>query len=97
MSTKFVQEAIDGNYIFPIHYHFTTPSFNSVIIRQNYPDAIIFEEELQSWQMPDKNNEFPILAGVYFGQKPPGLIPEIFAPNYISGEREIALFPFIFC
>jgi len=51
LSTKFVKEAIGGNYIFPIHYHFTTPSFDSAIVRQNYPDAIIFEEELQLWKM----------------------------------------------
>ena len=56
LNTKFVNEAIAGKYIIPIHYHFTTPSFDSSIILQNYPDAIIFKEELQSWPMPDKNN-----------------------------------------
>ena len=84
LSTKFVREAIGGNYIFPIHYHFTTPTFDTTIVRQNYPDAIIFKEELQKWQMPDKNDEFPALTEAYFGQTPPGLIPEVFAPGIVS-------------
>jgi hypothetical protein len=29
---------------------------------------------------------FPILKGPYLGQKPPGMIPEIFAPGFISTE-----------
>ena len=29
-------------------------------------------------------NEFPVLEGPYFGQKPPGIIPELFAPGIIS-------------
>jgi len=34
-------------------------------------------------------NDFPLLKGPYIGQKPPGIIPEIFAPGIIStGERE---------
>jgi len=49
---KFVTEAIGGRYIIPIHYHFTTPAFDSTIVRQNYPDAVIFEKELQTWVMP---------------------------------------------
>ena len=93
INTKFVREAIGGNYVFPIHYHFTTPSFDSDIIKQNYPDAIIFTEELQSWQMPENINNFPLLTGAYFGQKSPGLIPEIFAPNYISGKGRLHCFP----
>ena len=52
LSTKFVREAIGGRYIFPIHYHFTTPPLDTTIVRQNYPDAIIFKEELQTWEMP---------------------------------------------
>ena len=31
-----------------------------------------------------KDVEFPVLKGPYFGQKPPGLIPEIFAPGIVS-------------
>ena len=58
MNTKFVQEAIGGKYIFPIHYHFTTPPFDTTIVRQNYPDAVIFKEELQTWEMPQKETKF---------------------------------------
>jgi len=38
-------------------------------------------------------NEFPVLEGPYFGQKPPGLIPEIFAPGIISvsGRSEMGV------
>ncbi len=32
-------------------------------------------------------NEFPVLEGPYLGQKPPGLIPEIFAPGIVSTEH----------
>jgi len=56
VSTKFVKEAIGANFIFPIHYHFTTPAFDSEIIRENYPDAIIFENELDSWILPENEN-----------------------------------------
>ncbi len=57
LSKKFVNEAIGGNYIIPIHYHFTNPPFDKSIVLQNYPDAIIFKEELQSWCMPDKRDK----------------------------------------
>jgi len=32
-------------------------------------------------------DEFPVLEGPYLGQKPPGLIPEVFAPGIISTEH----------
>ena len=32
------------------------------------------------------SNEFPDLKGPYLGQKPPGLIPEVFAPGIISTD-----------
>lgn len=28
--------------------------------------------------------EFPVMEGPYLGQKPPGIVPEIFAPGIIS-------------
>ena len=34
-----------------------------------------------------KNNNFPILENRYFGQKPPGLIPEAFAPGIVTTEH----------
>ncbi len=30
----------------------------------------------------------PVLKGPYFGQKPPGMIPEIFAPGFISTDKK---------
>jgi hypothetical protein len=33
-----------------------------------------------------KQDDFPILKGPYLGQKPPGMIPEIFAPGIISNS-----------
>ena len=63
LNDKFVKDAIGGRYIIPIHYHFTTPSFDRSIVLQNYPDAIIFKEELQSWSMPVKKNKFTNLKG----------------------------------
>ena len=33
------------------------------------------------------SNDFPVLKGPYLGQKPPGLIPEIFAPGIVSTEE----------
>ncbi len=55
VSKQFVTKGVGGNYIIPIHYHFTTPAFDSLIVRQNYADAIIFNKELQTWVMPQKN------------------------------------------
>jgi Tol biopolymer transport system component len=31
-----------------------------------------------------KSDEFPVLQGPYLGQKSPGLIPEVFAPGFVS-------------
>ncbi len=53
LHTKYVREAIGGKYIFPIHYHFTTPPLDETIVMQNYPDAIIFKEELDTWKMTE--------------------------------------------
>ena len=33
--------------------------------------------------------DFPVLKGPYLGQKPPGMIPEIFAPGIISSTEFI--------
>jgi hypothetical protein len=32
-------------------------------------------------------NEFPVLKGLYLGQNPPGLTPEVFAPGIVSKEH----------
>lgn len=84
LSKKFVQEAIGGKFIIPVHYHFTTPPFDSTIVRQNYPDAILFKEELETWYMPAKENEFPEQKGDYFGQALPDDTPVVFAPGIFS-------------
>ena len=34
-----------------------------------------------------QQDDFPVLRGAYLGQKPPGVIPEIFAPGIISTDR----------
>lgn len=34
------------------------------------------------------NNNFPLLIGPYLGQKPPGKIPEIFAPGIVSSKHQ---------
>ncbi len=36
-------------------------------------------------------DKFPVLEGPYFGQKPPGLIPELFAPDVIQQPVDLAL------
>ena len=33
-------------------------------------------------------SDFPVLKGPYLGQKPPGLIPEIFAPGILSSPKD---------
>ncbi len=34
-----------------------------------------------------QTNDFPKLKGLYFGQKPPGLTPEVFAPEILSKSK----------
>ena len=34
-----------------------------------------------------QQDDFPVLKGPYLGQKPPGSIPEIFAPGIVSTEE----------
>ncbi len=43
-----------------------------------------------------QNEEFPVLKGEYLGQKPPGTVPEVFAPGIVStriGEFNAAFSP----
>ena len=84
ISRQFVTNGIGGKYIIPIHYHFTTPVFDSVIVKQNYPDAILFNEELQTWYMPIEDGEISSLGEYYFNQPPPGDSAVIFAPGIFS-------------
>jgi L-ascorbate metabolism protein UlaG (beta-lactamase superfamily) len=50
---KFVREWIDGIYAIPSHFKFS--SFDTARLKQIkvlYPDAVLFEKELQRWDMP---------------------------------------------
>lgn len=49
---RFVQEGIGCQFIIPSHYHFTTPPMDTTSVLRNYPDAVVFKEELQKWIMP---------------------------------------------
>jgi hypothetical protein len=93
LRTRFIRETISASYIIPIHYHFTTPVFDSSLIIKNYPDAIIFKEKLETWIMPDKENEFPVLKGDYLGQPLPGKTPVVFGPGIISVDSTVILHP----
>ena len=86
---KFVEEGIGAKYIIPIHYHFTTPAFDSILIKQNYPDAILFKKEMHSWEMPQKETRLSNVKGDYLGQNPPGDVPVIFAPGIISVDSTV--------
>lgn len=63
ISKQFVTKGIGGKYIIPIHYHFTTPSFDEAIVKANYPDAILFDKELESWKMPERKEVSSKLTG----------------------------------
>jgi hypothetical protein len=49
----------------------------TVFLIISFPTAVFGQEK------PD----FPVLSGPYLGQKPPGMIPEIFAPNILNTEK----------
>jgi len=48
---------------------------------------VLFFLTLNAAPAQDKLKESPALHGPYMGQKPPGMIPEIFAPGFISTEK----------
>lgn len=43
---------IGAKFLFPIHYQYTQPAFRADQILSNYPAAIIFSQELETWYMP---------------------------------------------
>jgi len=49
---KLIQEGIAARHIFPMHYQYTVPPMNPESVLRNYPDAILFKAELESWVMP---------------------------------------------
>ncbi len=60
------------------------------IAKKTFVSLVLFFTTLGTGYSQDKNEvnpKFPLLKGNYFGQKPPGIIPEIFAPNIISTKN----------
>lgn len=49
---RLATDGVAARYYVPIHYHFTTPVFAAEPILRIIPDAILFEKELDSWEMP---------------------------------------------
>jgi len=47
---------IGASCLFPIHYQFTEPVFDVNAVLSNYPQAIIFKNELENWFMPAPEN-----------------------------------------
>ena len=45
--------------------------------------GLVFLISIFSWNWA-QNERFPVLKGEYLGQKPPGMTPEIFAPDIVS-------------
>ena len=48
-------DGVDARYYVPIHYHFTTPAFNTQLIKNVVPEAILFDKELDTWVLPPAN------------------------------------------
>ena len=42
----------------------------------------------------EEKDDFPVLSGLYLGQKPPGLTPELFAPGIVPTDNNEHLFGF---
>jgi hypothetical protein len=56
-------------------------------IRAAYPHAIIFRQGMERRMLPIEV-DFHNLSGAYFGQKPPGATPEVFARGIVSTEYQ---------
>ena len=50
---RLVQEGIAAMRIFPSHYHLTNPPLQRDAILRSYPEAILFEKELETWSLPE--------------------------------------------
>jgi L-ascorbate metabolism protein UlaG (beta-lactamase superfamily) len=44
---------VQPTYIIPIHYFFTEPPLDRDLVLRSYPDAIFFDQELETWSMPE--------------------------------------------
>lgn len=51
-SVEIIRKNIAAEYVFPIHYLYSDPEINLTEIEREYPSAIIFHSELESWIMP---------------------------------------------
>jgi len=51
VNTKFIKEWIHAKYLFAAHYAYSG-NVDRNKIKSLFPDVILFEEELQSWDMP---------------------------------------------
>jgi L-ascorbate metabolism protein UlaG (beta-lactamase superfamily) len=47
-----VTEGVAARYSFPIHYHLTLPPFVAALVTRQFPEAILFEHEMEPWVMP---------------------------------------------
>lgn len=63
-------------------------SLKHIVIEGNHETAFPMTA-VRSMHWLSEINNFPVLEGPYFGQKPPGLIPEVFAPGIVSTEEHL--------
>jgi len=55
---RFMREGIGSKYIIPSHYHYTSPPLDTALVVRNYPEAILFRKELQTWVMPKSHANY---------------------------------------
>ncbi|GEM_PF-1084739 len=67
-------------------------SLKHLVIEGNHETAFPMTA-VRSMQWLSQMNNFPVQGGPYFGQKPPGLTPELFAPGIVSinGRNEAGI------
>jgi CubicO group peptidase (beta-lactamase class C family) len=66
--------------------HERHPSTLQLTVERILP-AFIKNSSLGLSEKSDSQDKLPVLEGIYLGQKPPGVIPEIFDPRIISIEH----------
>ena len=49
-----VTEGLAARYSFPIHYHFSSPPLSAGLIAREFPEAILFGNEMETWVMPQQ-------------------------------------------
>jgi hypothetical protein len=69
-----------------------TPLQYAMMNRFSQSEQILLKHEKSPGNI-QKSTHFPVLKGPYLGQKPPGMIPEIFAPEVITkASHSVAAF-----